>query len=200
MTGEVTFLKLVFPFQTHTLNVRAWYEINSSEAELATLKEHSYSKLNVAWTEIFCICFVNCLCLVLFPCLVGLAICAQKGPTTEKAEKSRSVERPRRACAWQQCALCFDRCPRIFQPVITSLSLSHCATAPSMANPVPWREMEGALGETEAKVTGKGHAADSQPDFKAESCTQTTFLCCACTTRCCFKVHWNWIKPKTTNK
>lgn len=187
MTGEVTFLKLVFPFQAHTLNVRAWYEINSSEAELATPKEHSYSKLNVAWTDIFCICFVNCLCLVLLPLFGGTGNLCSERTITERAEKSRSVERPSRACAWQQCTLCFDRCPRIFQPVITSLSLSHCATAPSMANPVPWREMEGALGETEAKVTGKGHAADLQPDFKAESCTQTTFLCCACTTNAASK-------------
>lgn len=50
MTGEVTFLKLVFPFQTHTLNVEACYEINRtrSTAELATLRVQSYSKLNVA--------------------------------------------------------------------------------------------------------------------------------------------------------
>lgn len=50
MTGEVTFLKLVFPFQTHTLNVEARYELNGtrSMAELATLRVQSYSKLNVA--------------------------------------------------------------------------------------------------------------------------------------------------------
>ena len=69
MTGEVTFLKLVFPFQTHTLNVQARYEINRtrSMAELATLRQHSYSKLNVAWTDVFCICFENCLYLVFLP-------------------------------------------------------------------------------------------------------------------------------------
>lgn len=151
MTGEVTFLKLVFPFQAHTINVEAWYEINSSEAELATLKEHSYCKLNVAWTEIFCIYFVNCLCLVLLPLLGGTGnLCSERTQNENRREVTVCSE-TEQACAWQQCTLCHDLCPRIYQPVITSLSLSHCAITPTIGKPIPWREMEGSLGETEAQ-------------------------------------------------
>lgn len=60
-------LMLFFPFQTHTLNVQARYEMNRTRrtAELAALREHSYSKLNVAWTDVFYICSENFLYLVL---------------------------------------------------------------------------------------------------------------------------------------
>lgn len=104
MTGEVTFLKLVFPFQTHTLNVRAWYEINSSEAELATPKEHSYSKLNVAWTDIFCICFVNCLCLVLLPLFGGTGnLCSERTHNRKSREVTVCGETTQSMCVAAMC-------------------------------------------------------------------------------------------------
>lgn len=80
VTGEVTFLQIVFPFRAHTLHVQAGYELNRtcSKAELAPPREHSYTNLNVAWRDVFCICFGNCLYLVLLPLFDGIdSLCSE---------------------------------------------------------------------------------------------------------------------------
>lgn len=129
MTGEVTSLKLFFPFQTHTLNVQSSYEMNRPRrtAELAlSMREHSYSKLNVAWTDVFYICSENFF--VFSPCLVGLTICAQKGSKTKTGEMSRVHSETERADAGNapRALIAAQEFPNLWLQV----SLTFCITVP----------------------------------------------------------------------
>lgn len=115
MTGEVTFLRIFFPFQTHILNVEAHSEINRtcSLAELATLRKHSYSQ-----------CCMNYFLHLLWKLLVFSSLPLFGGIDNlctgriQNGNCQRPAARQNRVCRCRQCMLGFDCCPGISQLMI----------------------------------------------------------------------------------
>lgn len=114
----------------------------------------------------------------------------RKYPEPKQRRSQRSAVRQSRVCAWLQCTLSCDCCPRISYHVPTIWAQyiaflcqwsSQLCSSPSQLGlskyPIGraplWSDRNLGRNRHNGKMTGKGCAADQQPDIKACRITES---------------------------